>query len=426
MSAKKQKLSQKQKEIIEVAIYRRGASSWPDELKKEYFYKLQIHHKLSIHDIPQNTYTKTLSEILKIIEIYDPELLLFTEYHKKSERYTQKLVELYKLPDLTDVEINSLITTIKEKDYDIGHTDQWKVISIERNTKEITVSVAKNHKAKIPVRLDEGDLDSAVWAKLAKIAANKVRGEEHMIECSVRLLVDKRTVITVKFDLIHKTIEYSRDIKELDDSGKLLLPEEMAGEKEQAFNLVADALGIVSSKDNFVSVYQNQNDNIVSEDVFQRLKSLNSDQNIVVHIKERYYKTPASKRLTEDVTANLPQLKKEDALEALKKYYTENKYLRGFFEKHGDFNSKNASTIGSLATDSEAESRGDTSYFFTIRAIKSEEKVPLTYKIGNDKLIEHIKFKLEHGANNVDVLSKYYSEEAYNALLFEIRRLSAE
>ncbi|UOG37306.1 hypothetical protein MAL08_14775 [Leptospira noguchii] len=404
MSPRKQKLNKSQKEIIEVAIYRKGASSWPDDLKKEYFYKLQIHHRLSIHDIPQNTYTKALSEILKIIEIYDPELILFTEYHKKSERYTQKLVELYKLPNLTDSEINSLISNIKEKDYDIGHADQWKVISIERSTKEITVSIAKNHKAKIPVRLDEEDLDSAVWTKLAKIAASKVRGEEHMIECNVRLLVDKRTVITVKLDLAHKTVEYSRDIKELDDSGKLLPPEEMAEEKELAFNLVADTLGIVSSKNDFVSIHQNQTDNIITENVFQGLKSLNSDQNIVVHIKERYYKTPESKRLTEDVIANLPQLKKEDALEALKKYYTNEGHLKGFFENHGDFNSKNASTIGSLASDREAESRGYTSYFFTIRAIKFEEKVPLAYKIGNDKIIEHFKFKLEHGANNVDVL----------------------
>lgn len=426
MTNKKLKLDANQKEIIEIAIYRKGASSWPEDLKKEYFYKLQNHHKLTTRDIPQNTFSKNIAEIIKLIEIYDPELLLFTEFHKKSERYTQKLVELYKLPDLTKSEIERLISEIKDKSYDIGYTQSWKVISIERGNQDLTVSIAKNHKAKVPVRLSEEDLDPKLWSKIEKVAAKKVRGEENMIECHVRLLADKRTVITVKLDLNLKTIEYSRDTKELDDFGKLLPPEEMNQEKELAFKLVADTLKLNNSKDEFLTIFKDQSQNIVTEKVFGSLKSLNADDNIVVHIRERYYRTPKSKRLSEDVTAHLPQLRKEDAIEALKKYYTDNGHLKGFFEKHGDFNSKNATTISTLANDKDAESRGYVSYFFTIQTINLEEKTPSAWKIGNDKVIEHIKFKFEHGATNVDILSKHYSQEAYNALLSEIRRLSAE
>lgn len=423
---KKVKFSREQIEMIANSLAGKGAAAWQTLNKRAYLNELQKSNQVKKGEIPLNSHEKPLKELIHLLEVFDPDLSIFRKYHAIEERGNQKSLQIFAMPKLTKTEKDRVLGKLKEMQYDVGPSSEWRIISVEKQDGKVRVDLAKDAFLRKSESLRKDDIPTAIWRKIETLATKKYEGFETMLSLSVKLLGQKRALQGLILDFDEGLVHYDRTIQEINSDGTVIRGEEEVRERTDAFESVADLAGFKGEiRDEFLNLPEKGN--LINDVVFEEVKTLDKDTCIVVHNRERYLVTERKfEKLDQDVNARVPKLKPTEIQSLIKDFYNKhNSTLKGFLAANQGVDPRNARITGGLRNDPDAEIRDYTSYFFVARQRRPYEKNnSKVIDLDDTTVLECISFAFERGADYLSVVSKGYSEEAYEALVREVYRVS--
>ena len=414
--------AQSDKKLFFEVFASKGKNSWTNAFKKKYIYTVQQQSGVSNKKLAENIISEDVTKIFSEIIKYDDNLGIFKQFLKSHESLARKSVELHRFSLNHDEK--DLVKSLENIAYDYKIPKNWKVIELVKSDKEITITLSKGAYHKSNLTIEKDKLESTVWEKLSanvlKLTDNKYSS---LTSIKTELMEETRVISKMKFDIKNDVLEFAIDNSYIQENGKKASDEQYEKDIEEIVKEVSKTIHLTDNrKQSIQAVIEEQEESLFTKKVFNKLLTLKQSDFIIVPTVHHFHNEDGTNtEQDEDIVTSQRKQRLAEIEKKVKDYYALNGTLIGFFEKHSEHKTSDATFTSQLLSDTTTTKFH--AFAILVRDITTFEKDTNKDKM-KGKTIDSIIFDFDVNDKRINIKNNNYTEEIYEAIISKILEFS--